>query len=341
MHVLRGVGLSVFGIAGSIVIMTAACTGDDPDITSATPDSSMPDSATPDATVEDGPDGGDLAPDAAPSSKCPLNCLPPAPAGWTGPSAIYDGPFAGAPVDCPEQYTIAEVLAKREIAVADTTCQCGSPTFAGASCDFTTTDYTGSPCQFGVTTTKQKSGGCFQHAGTSVKIASAVLTTSGTCAFPTPVATKPEPVPGKATKACGLPQTASCSTDRPDCTATPIPSSPFTRLCIHKPGDQACPSADYAVKIVSYLDVTDDRGCTACTGTATGGSCPTTFGWSNMNFCANFVGTARAIGSTCWPVEGSRLTFFNPTGMTCNVATQAAPAGAVEPTEPVTFCCAK
>jgi hypothetical protein len=336
--------MGVFVVAGSIGVITAGCVGDDPNAVPTTPDAgtSSPEAGTdpPDGALT--PDAGALAPDAAPSLNCPINCLPPAPEGWTGPSAIYDGPFASAPAACPEQYTLEEVVATRDLAVAATTCECGAPTFSGASCNFTTTTYSGNGCEYGVVTNTQTSGACYQHNVNAVRVSSASLATSGSCTFPTPAAVKPEPVPGIATKACGLPQTASCSSERSDCTATPLPTSPFSRLCIHKAGDQACPSADYAVKIVSYLDVTDDRDCTACTGTAAGGTCPTVFGWSNMNFCTGPSGTNRAIGSTCWtPVEGSRLVFFNPTGMTCNVAAAGTPTGAVEPVDPVTFCCAK
>lgn len=336
-------------IVGSMIVALVACVGDNPGTGGGDPNAA--EGGSPDGAVGPGPgpgpgsdassDGNTLAPDAAPSKNCPLGCLPPAPQGWTGPSAIYDGPAGAAPADCPAQYTLAEVLAKRDITVDATTCDCGTPTFSGANCNSTVTYYTGSGCQFGEDTTDRGSGTCLQHLGTSIKVLAGTLTTSGTCAFPTPVATKPDPVAGNATKACGLPQSATCSSERPDCTATPLPAAPFTRLCIHKDGDEACPSEDYAVKIVGHKDVTDDRACSACTGTAAGGTCASVFGWSNVNGCAAPAGTQRATGVTCYPVEGNRLVLYNPTGMTCNVTAASMASGSVVPKDPVTFCCAK
>lgn len=340
--------VGVVMIIGSMVAVTVACVGGDPQTSSPTngTDAGLPDvvGSPPDPAV-DASDGGSLAPDAAPSKNCPLGCLPPAPQGWTGPSAIYDGPFGTAPADCPATYTLAEVLAKRDIETAATTCACGTPQFTGGNCNYTVTYYTGTGCQFGADTTVRGSGTCIQHLGTAIKVIDPTLTTSGTCSFPNPVATKPDPVPAKATKACGLPQAASCSTERPDCAATPLPAAPFTRLCIHKDGDVDCPSEDYAVKILGYKDVTDDRACTACAGIAAGGVCATVFGWSNDIACAAPAGTQRGTGTSasanCYTTEGSRLTLYTPTGMSCNVSANSTPTGAVTPKDPVTFCCAK
>src|SRR4051812_8584060 len=39
---------------------------------------------------------------------------------------------------------------------------------------------------------------------------------------------------------------------------------PFTRLCIHAPGDLACPSEDYSRKILSYEKVKEARACADC-----------------------------------------------------------------------------
>lgn len=334
------IGLVVVGLLAIPTLALTACTADDPLLDNGggpeDRDAAVTDSGSPSPPA----DSGDLAPDAAPPANCPLNCLPPPPAGWVGPSAVYDGTFANVPADCAAPYTLDEISVKRDITAAATTCACGNPSFTGANCNFDVFTFTDGTCTAGQAYAARGSGTCIA-APQSVQVTAANLTSSGTCTFPTPTKTVPTPTVGTGTKACGLPVNASCSADRPDCTATPIPDGPYTRLCIHKPGDEPCPSQDYPARFVSYRDFTDDRGCSACTGTASGGTCPTVFGWANDTFCTAAVGTQRAIDATCNAYGGSRLVLYNPTGMTCSVTAQNAPTGGIQPTGPETFCCAK
>ena len=105
--------------------------------------------------------------------------------------------------------------------------------------------------------------------------------TQGTCGYGAPSVTKPAPAFGKETVSCGLPQAAATCENRADCVATPIPEAPFTRLCIHKDGDELCPSADYGVRFLTYKNIDDQRACNSdCAGTATGGTCGTKWGFS-------------------------------------------------------------
>src|SRR5687768_2028633 len=110
-----------FGIAAVTAIpglvMSVACTGSDASPATETPDgaassssgtttSSSGTTTSSSSSSGDPGDGSvpDISPDAAPPVGCAQDCLPPAPAGWKGPSAVYDGPTAGKPTECTGQY---------------------------------------------------------------------------------------------------------------------------------------------------------------------------------------------------------------------------------------------
>lgn len=303
--------------------------------------------------TDSGVDANPLAPDAAPPAGCPLGCLPPAAMGWTGPSAVWDDVTANKPAACPPLYTLQEVQTHRDMTAAAATCSC-TGTVSGAKCSTTARVYTttSSSCTLkaGFNAVTVDSTGCTAAVGataTDVFVLTPTFT-QGACKFPAATVTKPAVVYGKETVSCGLPAAGACE-NRADCVATPIPDAPFTRLCIHKDGDELCPSADYAVRFVTYKNVDDQRGCnTDCAGNATGGACGTKWGFSaSTKACALLVNppTDYTVGTSCAPAPDATSVVngigFAPTGMACTTTKQATPNGAAKSIDPVTFCCNK
>jgi len=140
---------------------------------------------------------------------------------------------------------------------------------------------------------------------------------------------------------CGLPQLAVC-TGRADCAVSPVPDAPFTRLCIHKPGNESCPSADYAKRFVVYTSVNDARDCSACTGTTIDGGCGKNWGTGATCDTTN-PPVAHTIRTCVDPsTEGYvvNLAAMGPKDIGC-VATGGEPIGTVTNEDAVTICCNK
>jgi len=336
---------------GTVVLIAPlayfGCVGDEPTAMTAVQDAGT---STPeqDATTGTSDSGKpDLDPDAAPPAGCPLGCLPPAPNGWTGPSAVYDGDPATKPADCPALYTQPEVEGHQGLAADPAQCSCGAPAFQGSFCSADVEGWpqagcnTGTPLLEGTVT----STACLVSTnGTSAYVRVATPTiTRGTCTYPSAQKTVPSPTFQKANIACGLPQRGTCES-RTDCTAAPLPAAPFTRLCIHKTGDESCPSADYANRFVVFTDVSDDRSCDACTGTTANGSCGSAWGKSNAAACMNGPAPTDLAANACVGHSGIgmrvNIAAMAPTGITCT-PTGGAPIGTATSTAPVTFCCNK
>ncbi len=331
------------GALGGSIVGYLGCVGDLPDPTIRSND----DGGTPGDGTTNVSDGGapELAPDAAPSIGCPLGCLPPAPAGWTGPSAVYDGPPGTKPTTCPAPYTLPELEAHGDVSGEPAACGCGAPAFAGAKCTFPLYSWTSTDCRTGGTQLPSvvvPDNPCLNVAtGVRVTVDTGGSLNRGTCSFPSPEKVVPEPTFATVDVICGLPQVGTCES-RPDCAVSPVPDAPYNRLCIHKPGDELCPSADYPKRFVVYTKVTDTRDCSACTGTPTDGGCGTK--WGPAGTCERGNPPVSHTTRDCVnpATEGSvmNLAAMGPTGINC-AAAGGTPVGDVANAEPVSICCNK
>jgi hypothetical protein len=318
---------------GSLV----ACLGDDP-APGAPPDD-------PDSTASDaGGDGRlpDLAPDAAPAAGCPLGCLPPAPAGWTGPSAVFDGPSAEKPAACPSLYTQKEVDAHQGMTADPAQCSCGTGV-AQSKCTVNVesheTENCSVPAEAIVAQGVVPGSACVRRSNTAnLRVAPPTLD-RGACVYASATTNLPPPSFAKENVACGLPQTGVCP-ERSECVATPLPDAPYGRICIHKEGEHSCPSEDFASRFVAYRSIDDARACGECEGTAAGGGCGGSVSHSTSNTCAG-TGTSfqynTCVSATAMGVYID-VSKMAPTGVTCTT-TGGAPEGAASSTDAVTFCC--
>lgn len=304
-----------------------------------------------DAGVEAGGDDAMMAGDTGadtfiPPQGCPLGCLPPAPSGWTGPSAVYDGPPGTKPAACPPIYLQKELEAHQGLMAGAAVCACGTATFQGASCSAKVETWTGQGCtgQAILEGTFTIPGSCLQTSTAGYTFVDTPSINRGTCSFPSPTKNLPTPTMTALNVSCGLPQNATCAMNA-QCVATPIPDAPYTRLCIHQDGDIACPSADYSKRFVAYKNVMDTRDCSPCSGTTTGGSCGSKWGTSNtVQNCNNSLPSSfftNGCDSNSFHNSGIAVGGpIDPKGINCD-PDGGAPQGEAKSANPVTFCCNK
>jgi hypothetical protein len=294
-------------------------------------------------------DGGvpDLAPDAAPSLNCPLGCLPPPPPGWIGPSAVFAGPGESKPSGCPATYTVKEVDGHLGLRSSPAKCTCGAPTVVGVSCKLEVEVFDSADCEAitgsGPLEVRVATSPCFALGNISAfEVRKVVPATTGTCTYPNPVKEIPALTFDRVDIACGLPQGGSCAT-RPDCTAAPVPDAPFTRVCLHAPGDISCPSVDYAVRFIAYETLEDTRSCdlTGCGNAPSADTCSKTFGYETAAQCADGgTGVYNRLPDTC--IQGGNASLnlrgIRPTS-TCPPPTATAVGTASSTGGVTTFCC--
>jgi hypothetical protein len=324
-------------VAAALVV---ACTGEDAVFTPP----AGGDAAGPSGDAGGG--GPELAPDAAASLGCPLGCLPPAPMGWTGPSAVFNDPGAAVPAPpCPSQlYVQREVEAHQAIEADPAVCTCAAGAASAVKCTAKVGLYTSNNCSTGLTETVFDIPGptlCIDRTASqlSMKVPKPVL--SGTCTFGAAAKTA---APAKligTDVACGLSTQGTSCADRPECTAAPPPEAPFTRLCIHTNADALCPSADYGVRILAYRNVDDVRACGACGGAPTG-KCGNAFGLKgSCNAGGTGVAAAKTFDTCHVPSTELGVTVAGATPEEVACPGTSAPTGAATLIEPVTFCCNK
>jgi hypothetical protein len=288
----------------------------------------------------------DASPDAAPSLGCPVGCLPPAPEGWSGPSAVYDGPSANKPAECVGAYSDKQIETHVGMTAGPATCSCGTATVSGRGCNATIGTYPQNGCAgLGLSEGTVSTSACKSTTNGTMATyrVENVTLVAGTCNYPNATRTLPDPTFDKVEVACGLAQASAC-VGRADCVATPTPTQPYERVCIHQAGDVPCPNEDYGQRFVAYKSIDDTRSCSACpTTTPTGGACGTSWGnRASTTQCTNFPPPSDKTAGTCYSYPGIGTVVdigaMAPSAGTCT-PTGGQPSGAASSADPVTYCC--
>lgn len=270
-----------------------------------------------------------------------FQCVPPIPAGWSGPHAVTRSPDGGAPSPCPPG--MGEGMTLIESAVADdATCQCSCSELVASGCvggNF--------PIALGVAAglCPPASGagtvgpGCmntatdWMWAGVPGAVTQPVFD-PGTCAplenpiVPPPTITAQLRVCSPFLTEDGCDGGALCSP----------PPPPMGQLCIVQEGEQECPPP-YPNANTGYADLADDRGCTACQCTEPFGACE---GQVVLYDEAGCVGLASAIGAGQCAAPGvihSLQLVGNPTITMACEPNNPTPTGGIELRTPFTICC--
>lgn len=288
-------------------------------------------------------DGGTLASDAAAARFCPIGCLAPAPAGWMGPSAVLDREGIVTPLPaCPPAYPQREVEAQEPVADAGAQCSCVA---TPATCRHDVELVASPQTACSGAGTKLTPGKVDYDGGSSCQVLEIPPLANSMTIDPTPklvlgcTVQTTAPLPAKSlvrasVVACGLPQQGACAVEnRTDCIGAPTPS-PFGRLCIHKAGDEKCPSADYAVRKVVYRAIRDDR---ACSCERTGSCAPGGAAAFGAGACSPSGGLAAGFCLSVMPGAVLVRSDTKPIGAGCPPKL----AGALVQEGPETFCCSK
>ncbi|MFT3771912.1 MAG: hypothetical protein QM820_41420 [Minicystis sp.] len=250
-------------------------------------------------------------------------CVAPAPTGWQGPFALYDGAPAGF-MGCPNQFPVQAYGGNGQFSAQPASCSacnCAAPqnqvcTFGNVEVNDTacgTVDYcTGAQsvpsnwngsCYYnmdgwigGVKTCGPQTPGSMncntgtQDCNVSVRV-DQLTVTGGTCAPTTQTPTVPPYTWGTLGGACG-----GAPAITKGCNATyqclPKPQAPFqSGMCVQKGGVNACPptaGSPFTKQHIFYGSASDTRTCSDCAcGDPTGASCSATMTWYPTTNCSN------------------------------------------------------
>lgn len=318
--------------------------------TTAGPGTTTVDTDPPGTTTVDPDSGSD---DGAAECASSEACVDLAPPGWDGPVAYFEGdelamlPSCAAPFGGLDVEVFADLVA--EPAQCDA-CECGAASdvecsppsirlYGNSNCGGTP----GSEFQLGAvdecTVFPNGVGAYGAESDPVVPIAG-----TGACAPTGGAATLDAPRWSTQLRACAPPTPTLACGDGKVC--APAPGPPFAAgLCIHRPGDVACPAGDYDQRLLRYTGVDDARGCAACEcDSPEGGTCSAEILFSYTNTCTDdylhLINPGSGGCTTLWGDEPSSgmLLVDAVDGASCTPSGGAA-QGEAQPTEPVTFCC--
>jgi len=269
-------------------------------------------------------------------------CTPPAPSGWNGPVAWFNASGDTIP-SCAAPY-VAQASGGHEginAQAAQSSCGCTGPT--NVQCNQVgVTYYTDTNCQTSAGGAGLPTNFCVTTgSGSSVAAQAEATAYNGTCGS-SPTKTVPPLSWSNSGSVCSY----SAPSDMGGCNSGALcmqqpPTGAYTKACVWQNGDVACPGTPYLQKTVFYTGVTDQRDCSACTCTASAGTCTaqvTVFGAGGCsggsfigiqtdNSCHQFAGVSAIAGTIS----------VNPG--TCSAGSTGGPTGSASATGPVTVCC--
>ncbi len=265
-------------------------------------------------------------------------CTGPAPGGWTGPVALYNGAPAGPA--CSGNYPTQRYEGNGGLGCAPVTCSACSCAAGGVTCG-------GVNISFGVTSACASNfynsvpvGSCFNLPGTGYQYArhANLEGSTGSCASSGGTLTvRPAPTWSGLGRVCGRGPLVTGGCAPAETCAPRAPTGFGSKLCIFASGDLACPAGPYSVKTVLFADYADGRACSAC-------ACGTPVCTKNISLFSSFncnVGAAPPPLS-CQDIYGGGINVLS-FRVNSNVAscptTGGAATGACTEATPTTVCC--
>jgi hypothetical protein len=305
-------------------------------------------------------DGDGLVDCADPDCAPGWECVDTPPEGWDGPLRIRDvahgDPAAGcAGDDAPKGYGLGDAGG-----AACTPCSCGD--LKGAACDPARVecDYGVEGCDGGTRddlTAAAEKGPCLGNLGAQPGYSSCHVTAGPTVSaqggcLPDGGAPIPSPPVPRRIDACATAaHEGGCGPGRA-CARKPSKGYAEAGVCVRHPGEvPTCPASFAADRRVVWQDVTDDRGCDACSCAPSGTTCtPGSYtlypcaGCASDPKCAGFPGVPLLAGqcttTTAFIVQDWSVAVTPPTPVpgACTPS-GGAPTGSVRAENQVTFCC--
>jgi hypothetical protein len=270
----------------------------------------------------DSPDGsGDAADAAGGDLACPSDqrCLDDVPSGWEGPATL------GEESSCPSSYPDAGDLVHAGLNAPAATCGCGC-FVSGVDCR--------------LIASVEQGGGLFEPQGScdSPPVQDACLTVDAVASCETtPSSQIPDATWDTDAQVCSG-ATAGDSCEGGTC----FPSAgEGAALCIVREGDHACPeSSGFSERTLFHRDVTDTRGCSACSCEATDQVCEMELQICSVGFyevTLSSGGDEECLNSS----DGDGVTLLSQSvtnGGSCTTSGADA-TGSALPADPVTICC--
>lgn len=287
---------------------------------------------------DDSDDSGDTGPTQGTCDAGEV-CIPDAPVGWSGPSAVYRG--AEPPPSCPATLPTIGVTASADLIAPEADCGCECDDAQGYTCTNTVREQGQSDCLlpiFNADSWTLDSGECQTMSTGSIVFGSTTpaLDTAGASCAPNANEFVTEPSWGMNVQGCDVPEDAP-SCDGGLCTATP--TDPYEAVCIHVEGDAMCPEGPYSEREVVYTGIADDRGCSECSCGEPAGTCngnvyfQSTCGTLPVLYESGPAGGCIDVGQ----VPGA-VSYSAQPDVTC-APSGGTPTGAAEGTGPITLCC--
>jgi hypothetical protein len=267
-------------------------------------------------------------------------CTPTAPAGWSGPSAIYRG--ADAPPDCPDELPTIAFEANDDLVAPAPTCTCSCGKVTNAVCR-TVVRENGTQClnlQFNLPSWNVTGNQCLSIStnATALRSDQPILDTSNASCSVNPGENVPNAAFATRVKGCELPEPAGACEDDGQC--LPVAPDPWGEVCIYAEGDYACPAGPFSERTLLHTDFEDTRGCTDCSCTDPTGTCSGTVRYQSA--CVGDLIGIYASGpvGTCQTMLTAPNAVLYQSQMTVSCQPEGgAPEGQATPTNPITLCC--
>lgn len=262
-------------------------------------------------------------------------CVPTAPAGWTGPLAVFEGSPSSLP-SCPEGLdAVGDYFRDLRFERASCSgCSCGSPN--SESCMGVVDLSTTGSCSAATVSVPLTGSGCVTPGLPGpVNAANVSFNASGSCGSATQATVqKKAPTWASAVRACESPDLGSGA----GCEAGEVcsPASALADPCIVQAGEHACP-AGFPRRRLVYTANQDTRSCSDCSCSYSGSCNATVTGYGDVG-CG--IPTFANTGGCAAPadVQGLKMSGASSSG-TCS-ASGGSPRGCVLPDAPTTMCCA-
>ncbi len=289
-----------------------------------------------------------------------FSCADPAPPGWTGPVALWEGNGNLPPPPCVLSGGFDSIAASGSDGLSAApascpSCSCGAP--QGVACQIGTAGfYSNSTCAGGGGQLSIPEGVCQAFVTSTIDPAGVTWNAAppgGGACLPNTMGTISVPSVQWAERARSCGGLAEIGGGCGGGLCVPRPQSPFAEpVCIYRAGDQSCPFA-YPDKALYFQSVDDTRSCTSCgCATPAGTSCGGTLQLYTDNNCSIDEVTLSAVGQCAalppdptpppppyLSLRSMKYTGGSKNGGSC--ASQAStPTGTVNEIFPVTFCCA-
>ena len=275
----------------------------------------------------------DDASESSTGSPCPdaMQCVAPAPVGWTGPFAVVIGDD-GEPA-CPEGWPDRVSTVHTDLIAPAAVCECVC-TQPSSVCSAAVELHLDGVCTNLDIAHPTDANGCTQTTG-----AASVRATSAA------VAIDPAACSGESTAAIAAVQwgataslCASSMAGEPCDAGECRPNAPA--FCIVREGEHACPEGRFDEPAVWWSGALDDRNCSSCTcGPPVGASCD---GLSQLEVYDSADCSGAALGSMamdqCGTAGGSARYLPESLGE-CSVESASTPMGSATAAGAVTLCC--